>query len=162
MAVRAGRCLSWTDVIKLTKLWFCDMLFFSVWSTEVRGWQNKLYVCLGRWVTVFSPNDISGLRRPENIKFVTKVASSTRMMHALRLFEKKIYCGTIFKKMPKICQKCQFSKNTRTVVPSICRNSIYAAPPCEWILPWTVQSTEDPQMIVNYMERLFSKMSCSV
>jgi len=40
------------------------------------------------WVTVFSPNDISGLRRPKNIKFGTKVASSLRMMHALRFLEK--------------------------------------------------------------------------
>jgi len=31
-------------------------------------------------VTVFSPNDISGLRRPKNIKCGTKVASSMRMM----------------------------------------------------------------------------------
>jgi len=39
-------------------------------------------------VTVFSPNDISGLRRPKSIKFGTKVASGMRMMHALRFVEK--------------------------------------------------------------------------
>jgi len=39
--------------------------------------------------TVYSPNDISGLRRPKNVKFGTKVASSTRMMHALRFLEKR-------------------------------------------------------------------------
>jgi len=33
------------------------------------------------WVTVFSPDDISGLRRPKNVEFGTEVASSTRMMH---------------------------------------------------------------------------------
>jgi len=44
--------------------------------------------CLGVWVTVFSPNDISGLRRRKNAKFGTKVESSTRMMHALRFLEK--------------------------------------------------------------------------
>jgi len=31
---------------------------------------------------VFSPNDISGLRRPKNVRFGTKVVSSMRMMHA--------------------------------------------------------------------------------
>jgi len=35
-----------------------------------------------------SPNDISWLRRPENVKFGTKVASSTRMMHTLRFLGK--------------------------------------------------------------------------
>jgi len=50
-------------------------------------------------MTVFSPNDISGLRRPKNVKFGTKVASSTRMIHALRLLEKvKKNCGKICKK----------------------------------------------------------------
>jgi len=39
-------------------------------------------------VTVFAPNDISGLRRPKNAKLGIKVASSIRMMHALRLLEK--------------------------------------------------------------------------
>jgi len=39
-------------------------------------------------VAVFSPNDISGLRRPKNVKFGTKVASSRRMMRALRFLEK--------------------------------------------------------------------------
>jgi len=43
-------------------------------------------VCLGGWL-FFSPNDISGLRRPKNVKFGTKVASSTRMMHTLRFPE---------------------------------------------------------------------------
>jgi len=49
--------------------------YSSVWSTELHRWQNKL----GAWVTVFSPNGITGLRRHENVKFGTKVASSTRM-----------------------------------------------------------------------------------
>jgi len=35
-------------------------------------------------VTDYSPNDISGLRRPKNIKFGT----SMRMMHTLRFLEK--------------------------------------------------------------------------
>jgi len=42
-------------------------------QTEVYEWRNKL----GGWLTVFSQNDISGLRRPKNIKFGTKVASIT-------------------------------------------------------------------------------------
>jgi len=47
---------------------------------------------VGVWVSVrvgdFSPNNISGLRRPENVKFGTKVESSMRMMCALRFLEK--------------------------------------------------------------------------
>jgi len=39
----------------------------------------------------FSPKDISGLRRPKNVKFGTMVASSTRMMHAVRFFLEKVY-----------------------------------------------------------------------
>jgi len=39
-------------------------------------------------MTVFSPSDISGLRRPKNVKFGIKVASSMRMMHTLRFLEK--------------------------------------------------------------------------
>jgi len=67
---------------------FLNIIYSSVWSTEVCGWRNKLVVCVGDWVTVFSPNDISGLRRPKNVKFDTNVASITRMMHALRFLEK--------------------------------------------------------------------------
>jgi len=51
------------------------------------------------WVTVFSPNDISRLRRPKAVNFGTKVAYSTRMTSALRLFEKVFNCG---KKSAKI------------------------------------------------------------
>jgi len=40
------------------------------------------------WVTVFSPNDVSGQRRHKNVKFDKKVASSKRMMRALRFLEK--------------------------------------------------------------------------
>jgi len=50
----------------------------------VHVWQNKLSL----WVTVFfSPNDISELRRPKNVKFGTKVASCTRIMHTLSFLE---------------------------------------------------------------------------
>jgi len=42
------------------------------------------------WVTVFSPNNISRLRKLTNVKFGTKVASSVRMMYALRLLEKVV------------------------------------------------------------------------
>jgi len=42
------------------------------------------------WVTVYSPNNIASLRRPKNVKFGTKVASSTRMMRTLR-FLKKVF-----------------------------------------------------------------------
>jgi len=48
---------------------------------------------LGGWpLTVSSPNDPSGLRKPKNVKFGTKLASSTRMMHA-NFFEKVVKCG---------------------------------------------------------------------
>jgi len=39
-------------------------------------------------VNVFSPNDISRLRRPKSVKFGTKVASSMRMLLALRFMGK--------------------------------------------------------------------------
>jgi len=51
-------------------------------------------------MTVFSPHDIPGLRRPNNVKFGTKVASSTRMMQALRFLE-KVFAGKFAKKPPK-------------------------------------------------------------
>jgi len=54
------------------------------------------------WVTVFSPNDISGLRMPKNVKFSIKVASSTRMMRALRFLEKVLIMAKFAKKTPKI------------------------------------------------------------
>jgi len=41
--------------------------------------------CLGDFC---SPNDISGLRWPRNVKFGKTMASSTRMMHTLRFLEK--------------------------------------------------------------------------
>jgi len=53
---------------------------------------------VGVWVADFSPNYISGLRRPKNVKFGTKVASSTKMMHVLRFWRKVFNCGKICKK----------------------------------------------------------------
>jgi len=47
------------------------------------------YLC--GWETAFALNDISGLRRPKNVIFGTKVASSTKMMHTLRFSEKKFF-----------------------------------------------------------------------
>jgi len=49
-------------------------------------------------MSVFSPNDISVLRMPKNVKFGTKVASSRRRIQALRFLEKVFNCV-------KICQK---------------------------------------------------------
>jgi len=43
----------------------------------------------------FSPNDISGLKKLKNVEFGTKVASSTRMMSALRFLEKFFICCKI-------------------------------------------------------------------
>jgi len=76
-------------------------IFSSLWSTEVHGQRNKL----GGWVSVivstFSSNDISRLRRPKNVKFDTKVASSKRMMHALRLLESFLAVAKIGQKRQK-------------------------------------------------------------
>jgi len=58
-------------------------------------------VMSGGWVTVISPDDISGLRRPKNIKFGTNVVSSTRMMRTLRFPQIVFYLRQNFKK----CQK---------------------------------------------------------
>jgi len=82
-------------------------------STEVHGWRNKLGVWVGN---CFFPNDISGLRRPKNIKFGTKAASSARMMYALRFLEKVFYCGKICKKMTKRGQKWQTMRSTEDPV----------------------------------------------
>jgi len=99
-------------------------------------------------VTVFSPNDISGLRRPKNVKFGTKVASSMKMMNTLRFLEKGFNCHKICKKMPI------FQKHSHGGDMYKCRNIVYVVPPCEWFLhtlPKTVQSTEDPVMIVTLL-----------
>jgi len=60
----------------------------SWYSSVVHRSRTKLGVWVHGWVAVFSPNDMLGLRRPKNVKFGTKVASSIRMMHALRFLEK--------------------------------------------------------------------------
>jgi len=61
------------------------------------------------WVTVFSLNDISGLTRPKNIKFGTKVAPSTRMMHSVAhtwICGENVYLWqNLKKKLTKISQK---------------------------------------------------------
>jgi len=57
-------------------------------SALVHGLQNKLGGCLAGWLAVFSSNDLSGLRRPQNVKFGTKVVSSTRVMRTLIFLEK--------------------------------------------------------------------------
>jgi len=56
-------------------------------------------------------------------------------------------------KLAKIGPKRQFSKNTRTVAPRIRRNSVYVAPPCEWILPQAVRGTVDSVTIVTLFVR---------
>jgi len=70
-----------------------------VWSIEVHRWRIKL----GVWVTVVSANDISGLRRPKNVKFGTKVASSTRIVRALRLLDKFLIAAKVAKNRAKMC-----------------------------------------------------------
>jgi len=71
-------------VIKL--ITYTSYVSFSlVWSIKVYGLQNELGVWVG---DVISASDISGLRKSKNIEFDTKVASGTRMMHALRFWEK--------------------------------------------------------------------------
>jgi len=51
-------------------------------------------------VPVFSPNDISGLRSPKNVKLGTKMVSSMRMIRALRFLE-KVLIAAIFAKNAK-------------------------------------------------------------
>jgi len=50
-------------------------------------------------VTVFSPKDISVLRRPKNVKFGRKVECSMRMMCALRFLESFLIMAKIGPKM---------------------------------------------------------------
>jgi len=79
----------------------CGALRFTDSETScVTGWVSG-------WVAVFSPNDISGLRRPKNDKFGTKVASSTGMMRALIFFEKVFLIVAKFAKTVKNRPKCQ-------------------------------------------------------
>jgi len=56
-------------------------------------------------MTVVSPNDISRLRRPKNVKFGTKVGFSTRMMRTLDFWKKFFNCTRICKRRPEIGQK---------------------------------------------------------
>jgi len=80
-------------------------------SSALRFVDGKISWVSG-WVTVFSPTDISELRRSKNIKFITKVASSTRMMCTRRVFKKVFFnCGKICKK----CLKRQTVQSTRTL-----------------------------------------------
>jgi len=81
-------------------------LFFQVIPQcgAVRFMDGKIF-----WVTVCSPNDISGLRRPKNVKFGTKVTSSARMMCALRYLESFLICG-------KICKKKLLRKSAKNAI----------------------------------------------
>jgi len=95
-------------LIYMSLVWhFNSGTYFSEWSTEIHRWQNKL----GVWVTIFSKN-ISGLRRPKNVKFGIKVASSTSMMHTIKFLE-KFLTVVKFEKMQK-SGNFFFTKNTHT------------------------------------------------
>jgi len=68
--------------------------------------------CVDVWVTVFSPNNILGLRRCKNAKFSTKVASSMRMMRALfgksflivtKFAKTRLHGGTTYRQKQRIC-----------------------------------------------------------
>jgi len=76
----------WTFIITG---WVVVLTCSSAQSTEVYRWRNKLDGWVIGWL-FFSPNDISGLRRPKNVKFGTKVVSSMRMMHTL-IYGKKVF-----------------------------------------------------------------------
>jgi len=61
---------------------------------------------------VFSPNDISRLRRPKKVKFGRQIASSTRIMRTLKLLEKVFNCGIFTKtakNRPKMATSTYFS-----------------------------------------------------
>jgi len=98
-----------------------------------------------RWVTVFSPNDISGQRRPKNIKFGTKVVCSMKMMLALRFLVKsfKLWQQNL-QKYPKIGQKTPIKqKHSHGGATYMHKQLIqYIVPPCEWILHSISDSTK--------------------
>jgi len=77
---------------------------------------------------VFSPNDISGLRRPKNIKFGTKVASSIRMMCALRFWKKFFSCG----KTSVLGYFWHFLQNANFSIPLAQWRHIYAETAYTW------------------------------
>jgi len=53
----------------------------------------------------YSPNDISGLGWPKNLKFGIKVTSSTRMMRAIDFLKKFLIVAKFAKKHVEIGQK---------------------------------------------------------
>jgi len=139
-----------TLIVHIGSFVFCTSAnmqrFLSVphWASQMA----KSAGCLGWSVgDCLSPKDISGLRRPKNIKFGTKVHLVQGWCVHLDFLEKVFLFVAEFAEK---CPKLKFSQNTHRVAPCICGNSIYVAPPCEWILhmlPQTAWSTEDPVMI---------------
>jgi len=140
---------------------------------------------VGDWVTVFSPNDISGgLGRRKNVKFGIKVASST-MMRALR------FLGKVFFNYGKVCKNNpqKIANVTETVwfwgyaeftemrgvahwhffakLPHVLDSGLNGMSPSELILhtlPQTVRSTEDPVdtlviLIVRQYDSLYRILS---
>jgi len=62
------------------------------------------------WVSDCSPNDISGLRRLNSIKFGTRVASSTRMTHKVKFLEE------VFLTVAKFAKKCNKAKSEHIIL----------------------------------------------
>jgi len=58
--------------------------------------------CMGVCLGGFSPNNISGLRRPKNITFAIKMASSTKMMCTLKLLQSFSILAKMAKKRQKM------------------------------------------------------------
>jgi len=76
---------------------------------NIHGWRNEL---VGRVVDFFSPNDMSGLT-PKNVKFGTKVASSTRMMRALGFWNSFLIVAKFARKIAKNANKISKLFSTR-------------------------------------------------
>jgi len=101
-------------------------------------------------VTLFSPNDISGLRRPKNFKFATKVASSTRMMHTLRFLAQVFY---LWENLQKTSLKgTNIQKMTNCFYTHYCRNHILIHKCGNWQKhsPWCEECARTFCFLINY------------
>jgi len=88
--------------------WFLLVFMSNVPQCGAQRFKDGEISWVYRWVTFFS-SDSSGLRRPKNVKFGTKVASSMKMMHTLRFLE-KVNCGKIWENTKNRPDNANFPK----------------------------------------------------
>jgi len=91
---------------------------------------------------VFSPNDISGLRKPKNVEFGTDVPSSTRMIRTIRFLEN---VSLLWRKQNDTPVFQNHSHGRTTYMQKQHTLGAYG----EWILH--TRSTEDTQTIVTML-----------